>query len=253
MRVDAVSNTTNPPRRQLVIGASEDTGLVRTINEDSHCALLPPNTPNGVGGILAVADGVGGQEGGEVASQMAVDGVANLLGRAVGSSTVRPADMPSLLRSAIVEINRQVFEAAFERQGGVAMATTLSIAVVEGKCLWIGHVGDSRVYLYRDRVLKQLTPDHSWVAEEVARGAMTPSEAATDRRRNLLTRAIGTTAEVQPTTLKVDLLPGDTVLLCSDGLYGMVTNERIAAVLGAKPPKEAADVLVDMGRIHIEG
>ena len=233
-------------RRQLVIGVRDDTGLVRKNNEDSHCALLPPNTPMGIGGILAVADGVGGQEGGEIASQMAVDGVASMLGRKPGSPAPPAADMASLLHSTIIEINRQVFDAAFQRQGGSAMGTTLSIAVVLGKTLWVGHVGDSRVYVYHDDVLEQVTPDHSWVAEEVARGAMTRDEAATDRRRNLLTRAIGTAAQVQPSIIKTELLPGDTILLCSDGLYGMVAEERISAVLDSKPPSEAADILIDM-------
>jgi protein phosphatase len=193
-----------------------------------------------------VADGVGGQEGGEIASQIAVDGVANMLGRAAGPADISDVDLPTLLHSAVLDINRQVFDAAVERQGGAAMATTLSIAVITGDTLWMGHVGDSRIYLYRNHTLEQLTSDHSWVAEEVARGAMTAAEAATDRRRNLLTRAVGTAADVDPATLKSELFPGDTLLLCSDGLYGMVAADRIAAVLGAKQPEEAADILVNM-------
>jgi serine/threonine protein phosphatase PrpC len=235
-----------PTPRQLIIGVRDDTGMVRSNNEDNHCALLPPNTPVGVGGILAVADGVGGHDGGEIASQIAIDGVANLLGRAAGPKNINDVDPAALLHRAIVDINRQVFHAAVERQGRSAMATTLSIALVTGSTLWMGHVGDSRVYLYRDNVLEQLTPDHSWVAEEVARGAMTPEEAATDRRRNLLTRAVGTAEDVEPATLKMELLPGDTVLLCSDGLYGLVSDEHIAAVLESKTPEEAADILIEM-------
>lgn len=242
--MEQVSGTTTP--RQLIIGVRDDTGMVRSNNEDNHCALLPPNTPIGVGGILAVADGVGGQDGGEIASQIAIDGVANSLGRAAGPKNIDDVDPASLLHRAIVDVNRQVFHAASERQAGFAMATTLSIALVTGSTLWMGHVGDSRIYLYRDHILDQLTPDHSWVAEEVARGAMTPEKAATDRRRNLLTRAVGTAEGVEPETLKIELLPGDTILLCSDGLYGLVSNERIAAVLESKPPEEAADILIDM-------
>jgi protein phosphatase len=234
------------PVRQIAIGARCDTGRVRTNNEDRYCALLPPNTLPGMGGVLAVADGVGGHQAGEVASQMAVNGVAALLGRASGMAEAQDGDRLPLLHSVLTRINKQVFEAASQNQSGAGMGTTLSVAMIEGNAVWIGHIGDSRVYLYRDRKLSRLTPDHSWVAEEVARGAMTPQEAETHPRRNILTRAVGTAQQVEPTTIRADLLPGDSLLLCSDGLYGMVTEDRIAAVLGAKPPDEAAEVLVDM-------
>ena len=231
------------PARQIAMGARGDTGRVRTNNEDRYCALLPPNTLPGVGAVLAVADGVGGHQAGEVASQMAVDGVTAFLGRASESAQAKDADRTPLLRSALIAINKQIFDAASENPPGGHMATTLSVAMIEGAVIWIGHIGDSRIYLYRDRRLAQLTPDHSWVAEEVARGAITAEEAENHPRRNILTRAVGTAAEVEPATLKGDLLPGDTLMLCSDGLYGMVSEDRIAAVLGAKPPDEAADVL----------
>lgn len=232
--------------RQIAIGARGDTGRVRTNNEDRYCALLPPNTLAGVGGVLAVADGVGGHQAGEVASQMAVDGVAALLSRASSLEEAQNPDRLPLLYSVVTGINRQIFEAASQSPSGTGMATTLSIAMIEGNTIWIGHVGDSRIYLYRDRKLSRLTPDHSWVGEEVARGAMTPQEAETHPRRNILTRAVGTAPDVEPATLRAELLPGDSLLLCSDGLYGMVAEDRIAAVLGAKPPDEAVDVLVDM-------
>ncbi len=221
--------------RQIAIGARGDTGRVRTNNEDRYCALLPPNTLPGVGGVLAVADGVGGHQAGEVASQMAVDGVTALLGRASKMAEAQDGDRLPLLHSVVTQINRQVFEAASQNQSGAGMGTTLSVAMIEGNAVWIGHVGDSRIYLFRDKKLSRLTPDHSWVAEEVARGAMTPKEAETHPRRNILTRAVGTAQEVEPTTSRADLLPGDSLLLCSDGLYGMVAEDRIAAVLGAKP------------------
>lgn len=232
--------------RQIAIGARGDTGRVRANNEDRYCALLPPNTLSGVGGVLAVADGVGGHQAGEVASQMAVDGVATLLSRTSSLAEAQDRDRLPLLYSVVTGINRQIFDAASKSLSGAGMATTLSVAMIEGDTVWIGHVGDSRIYLFRDKKLSRLTPDHSWVGEEVARGAMTPREAETHPRRNILTRAVGTAPEVEPATLRANLLPGDSLLLCSDGLYGMVSEDRIAAVLGAKPPDEAADVLVDM-------
>ena len=98
----------------------------------------------------------------------------------------------------------------------------------------------------RKNNLNQLTPVHSWVAEEVARGAMTTEEASRHPRRNMLTRAVGTQPDVEPSTLSVPLQRDDTLVLCSDGLYGLVNENRIAAVLSAKEPDQAANVLIDM-------
>ena len=234
-------------QRQIVLGAISDTGKVRQNNEDSFCALLAPNTPRGVGGVLAVADGVGGHAAGEKASRMAVEGVVRLLGKGQpsASSVTSPDGRLRHMHDALTRINGEVFAAASapETRG---MGTTLSVAIVEGPSLWGGHLGDSRIYLYRDGTLSQLTPDHSWVAEEVARGAITAEDARRHPRRNLLTRAVGTQAEVEPTTLSAQLQQGDTLLLCSDGLHGLVTDDRIAAVLSSKEPDEAAKVLVNM-------
>ena len=230
-----------------MLGARTDVGRVRKNNEDNYCALLAPNTPRGVGGVLAVADGVGGHQAGERASQMAVEGVTRLLGKNSASAGRGASDeqREKQLREAAVKINGDVFAAA-NTASSRGMGTTLSMAVVEGETVSIGHVGDSRVYLQRNGTLTQLTPDHSWVAEEVARGAITPEEATRHPRRNLLTRAVGTQSAVEPTTLSVSLERGDTLLLCSDGLHGLVKDHRIAAVLSSKEPDEAAKVLVDM-------
>lgn len=233
------------PQRQLILGALSDTGRVRQNNEDRYCALLAPNTPRGVGGVLAVADGVGGHQAGERASQMAVEGVMKLLGKSQATAQPAPDGRLPQLRDALTQINTDVFTAG-RAPDARDMGTTLSVAVIEGATLSIGHLGDSRVYLLRDRALTQITPDHSWVAEEVARGAITPDEARKHPRRNLLTKAVGTQPKVEPTTLSVPLQQADMLLLCSDGLHGLVSDESIAAVLSSKAPDEAAQVLVDM-------
>jgi len=204
-----------------------------------------------VGGVLAVADGMGGHQGGERASQMAMAGVVRLLGKGkprADRDTLPPASPDERLAQisdVVAQVNSEVFAAANtpETRG---MGTTLSLAVIEGSTLSIGHVGDSRVYLHRNGSLAQLTPDHSWVAEEVARGALSPEEARRHPRRNLITRAIGIGPEVEPVTFAAELEQGDTLLLCSDGLHGLVRDEQIGAVLSSKEPKEAADVLIDM-------
>ena len=239
------------PQPQLVLGSVTDVGRVRKSNQDAYCALLAPNTPPGVGGVLAVADGMGGHQGGERASQMAAAGVRRLLGKArpgPGADTVPPASPDGRLaqiHDVVTRVNSEVFAAANtpETRG---MGTTLSLAVVEGATLSVGHVGDSRVYLLRSGNLAQLTPDHSWVAEEVARGAISPEDAREHPRRNLITRAVGIGGSVEPFTFSAELEQGDTLLLCSDGLHGLVRDEQIGAVLSGKEPKEAADTLIEM-------
>ena len=239
------------PQTQLVLGSVTDVGRVRKSNQDAYCALLAPNTPPGVGGVLAVADGMGGHQGGERASQMATAGVRRLLGKGrpgVSPDTVPPASPDGRLaqiRDVVTRVNSEVFAAANtpETRG---MGTTLSLAVIEGSTVSVGHVGDSRVYLLRNGSLAQLTPDHSWVAEEVARGAISPEEARTHPRRNLITRAIGIGPSVDPVALSAELEQDDTLLLCSDGLHGLIRDEQIGAVLSSKEPKEAADTLTEM-------
>ena len=240
-----------PVQAQLVLGSVTHVGRVRKGNQDAYCALLAPNTPLGVGGVLAVADGMGGHQGGERASQMAMAGVVRLLGKkkpTADRDTLPPAppdERLAQISAVVAQVNSEIFAAANspETRG---MGTTLSLAVIEGSTLSVGHVGDSRVYLHRNGNLAQLTADHSWVAEEVARGALSPEEARNHPRRNLITRAMGIGPEVEPVTFSAELEQGDTLLLCSDGLHGLVRDEQIGAVLSSKAPKEAADVLVDM-------
>ena len=223
---------------QLTLGALSDKGRVRKNNEDAYAALVPPNTPNGVGGILAVADGMGGHSAGERASHAAIDGVMRLLGKGPSSSGLENGRTKQV-HDVLISVNQEVFAAAQtpETRG---MGTTLSVALVEGNTVFVGHIGDSRIYLQRGGTLTQLTPDHSWVAEEVARGNITQQDAATHPRRNLLTRAVGIGNTVEPATLSYPLEAGDLLLLCSDGLHGLVSNAAISGVLSDYEPAHAA-------------
>ncbi|MBM3957409.1 MAG: serine/threonine-protein phosphatase [Gemmatimonadetes bacterium] len=237
----------------MVLGAVTHVGRVRKENQDFYCALLAPNTAPGIGGVLAVADGMGGHQSGERASQMVIAGVVRSLGKRKAGDPEPAGAPPSAsgggrldqIRDLVARVNGEVLAAAGtpENRG---MGTTLSLAVVEGSTLSVGHVGDSRVYLYRNGSLAQLTTDHSWVAEEVARGALSAEEARQHPRRNLITRAIGIGPAVEPVAFAAELEAGDTILVCSDGLHGMVPDDQIAAVVAGKEPKEAAETLVDM-------
>lgn len=204
-----------------------DTGRVRHHNEDRSLARLP---------VIAVADGMGGAKAGEVAAQVAVEAVAGL------TEPVTPEGM----RRAIQRANRAIRRMASEDPDKSGMGTTLTAAMVEDGRLDVVHVGDSRAYLWRDGTLRQLTEDHSVVAELVRRGSISPEDAETHPHRNVITRALGAEPEVVPDFVTEDLRDGDVLLLCSDGLSSYVREDRIAAALaGAATLDDAARALVE--------
>ena len=231
----------------LTLGSLTHVGMVRSANQDAYCAILAPNAPPGTDALLSVADGMGGHQAGEVASTMAIQGLVRHLSSSQGAGGVTPISEwhhAKLLEEVIQQINAEVNQAA-TRPETRGMGTTLTVALLAGSSLAIGHVGDSRLYLLRNGQLRQLSHDHSWVAEEVARGAISPEEARSHPRRNILTRAIGTGPQVQVDTGLTQVEEGDTILLCSDGLHGLVTDEEIARTMASQPPQEACQFLVD--------
>ena len=194
-----------------------DVGLVRSGNEDSY-AVVP-----GLG-FFAVADGVGGHAAGEVASRMAIDAVRSAL-----EGPAREAGLHGLARS--VEHANALVHAAAQKKGHRGMGTTFTGVLVQEGRACLAHAGDSRAYLLRGRRLTQLTQDHTLVAALVQAGMMTPEEAAVSPDRNVITIALGSEEEVDVDTRVLAVEPGDTLLLCSDGLHGVVSDEDIAAVL----------------------
>jgi len=227
----------------LLVGHRTDTGQRRTTNEDAYAVILPPDAPSGVDVILAVADGMGGHQAGEVASALAIKTISRRLGSK--SRQIRRKDYREALKVVVEQANQLILsEAHGESQG---MGTTLTLAAVRGGRLHLAHVGDSRAYLLRKGVLRQLTQDHSWVGEELRAGRISAEEAESHPRRNLLTRALGTGESVVVDTDSLTLKEGDRLLLCSDGLHGVVTDEQIQATLNDKrEPKAACDALVDL-------
>jgi PPM family protein phosphatase len=202
--------------------AGTDVGMARSGNEDSH---LRGRT------VFAVADGLGGHRGGEVASAMAVEPLQDLDGRDFADADQAAEALTGAIRSANQAILRQS-RADPELRG---MGTTVTAAAVAagGRVLQLGHVGDSRAYLLRQGAsLRQLTTDHTLVAEAVDRGLLTREQAAIHPQRGVVTRAVGLDPDVKidlPEPL--ELAPGDQVLLCSDGLTEVVDDDQIAGVL----------------------
>jgi PPM family protein phosphatase len=186
-------------------------GRKRRRNEDAWVCHPP---------LFAVADGMGGARGGEIASRVA----ATALGESVDGSGA------SRVVALIQEANRQVYERAREDSDASGMGTTITVALFEDGIVSIGHVGDSRAYLIRDRNVDQLTEDHSLVAELVRTGRLSPEEAETHPQRSVITRALGTDPDVDVDVFSVEAKPGDLFLICSDGLTSMVDDATILDV-----------------------
>jgi protein phosphatase len=214
---------------RLTVGAATDVGRVRDHNEDGY--LIDDDL-----GLVAVADGMGGHRGGEVASAIALE--------------VLLAEFAERhdLRDAVVAANDAVYERSIEDDAVRGMGTTLTTGVLgdDDETLIIGHVGDSRAYLFRDGELRRVTSDHSLVEELIQAGELTEEEAESDPRRSQITRALGLELGVEVDLYPVVVVGGDRVLLCSDGLNGMVRDDVIADLLAAEPdPDRVAQQLVD--------
>jgi serine/threonine protein phosphatase PrpC len=195
------------PLRQ--VASVTDTGRRRRHNEDAYVCEPP---------LFAVADGMGGAQAGELASNLAAAALRDEGSRGGGEERVD---------ELIQEANRRVYERQTQDSSASGMGTTMTVALVEDGHVAIGHVGDSRAYLIRDRRLDQLTEDHSLVAELVRSGKLSPEEAEAHPQRSVITRALGTDPDVDVDTFSVATRPGDLFLLCSDGLTSMVDDETI--------------------------
>lgn len=209
------------------VGAKTDPGRVRASNEDRYGVL-----PN----LLVVADGMGGVQAGEVASQLAVDA---LLVHPFGASD--PAELVAAIKAA----NRNIHQAASGRPEWQGMGTTITAALLSGSACHIAQVGDSRAYLLRDGEIQRLTKDHSLVEELLRNGSISVEEALLHPQRNLLTRALGTSEDVEVDVTTVALSLDDVLVLCTDGLTGVVADgEILEEVMRHADPQRAAEGLV---------
>ena len=210
---------------KVSIGAATDIGQVREGNEDSFLVVAP---------LYAVADGMGGHRGGEVASSLALETVQGMFEREEGS-----------LADQVVEANRAVFDRSQNDRSVSGMGTTLTAALVDGSRVHLVHVGDSRAYLLRGGELAQLTEDHTLVHRMVMEGEISQEEAETHPHRSILTRALGVDESVQVDEGDVEVSDGDRLLLCTDGLTGMVPEGQIREILlESADPQEAVEKLV---------
>jgi len=209
-------------------------GLVRKKNEDS-CFATEAN-----GGLFAiVADGMGGHSGGEVASAIVIETARALLEEKKTHCLNRED-----VRKLLIRANKNVWAKACRDRSLSGMGSTATLVFICGLKAIVGHVGDSRAYLFRDGNLTQLTKDHSYVQILVENGYITQEEALYHPHRNIITRAIGTDRVVEPDVMMLELTAGDVLLLCSDGLNSAIADAQIEEILRSGIP-EAADGLID--------
>jgi protein phosphatase len=215
--------------------SATDTGRARSNNEDA--VLLDTEA-----GLAVLADGMGGYNAGEVASQMATQFVTGELGRWLREQPGPPTltDMRRAMEICVDNANRAIFNAANTNPHYAGMGTTLVVASFRQGQLLVGHVGDSRAYRLRDGRLQQLTKDHSLLQEQIDAGLITPEQALFATHKNLVTRAVGVEDTVLLEMAVHDVSPGDVILMCSDGLSDMLDDNEIAFLVGGQSSLEAA-------------
>jgi len=231
----------------LVVGAATDSGPVREQNEDAVLLTDPQSEQARRSGVLlAVADGMGGYQRGEVAAQLAIETVREVF----YSIPLEPTEIPHRLRAALRQANERIYSEWQPLGDEHLMGTTLVVAVVRDDQLTVGNVGDSRAYLIRAKRATQITRDHSLVAEQVAAGMMSEEEARESQYRNVITRALGHRQRVDVDLFELRLLSDDRLVLTSDGVHDVVSADEIAATVLAYPPEEAARRLVELAITH---
>lgn len=227
------------PPRHLAVRAvlRTDVGLVRSENQDfgTYTTASEESVSHPGGRLLIVADGMGGHRGGATASKLAGETVKM---QYLDSET---SDIPTALRQSLARANARIFSEAQANPELRGMGTTTSVLAVRDHHGWLAHVGDSRIYLVRDGAIQQLTDDHSLVATMVREGLLTRQEAETHPRRNVLQRSMGVAEDVEIDVRgPFELREGDTFILCSDGLHGVVKEHELREI-AAGTIEEAAD------------
>ncbi len=227
--------------------ALSDVGVKRNHNEDSF--LINPTL-----GLFVVADGMGGHAGGETASRVAVTTIEQEVVEArerkpqafAAQATLEQTPLAEVMRDALEAACAAVFHAARATPGLEGMGTTATALLVQNGLVLAGHVGDSRFYMMRDDEIQQISEDHSLVQEQVKAGILTPDQAKTSRFKNIITRSIGFEEDVLVDVLGVALLPGDRMLLCSDGLSNLVEDYEMREIFRTRPLDDVPVTLINL-------
>ena len=237
----------------MQVFAKTDIGKARDNNQDFYYISNPQDIP----GIYILADGMGGYTGGEIASRMAVEASSNyiksnfekmvetinLRKQTEEDKNIEKDEILKLLRSSIQYANMVVYEESKKNPELEGMGTTLDVSVIYNNKIYIGHIGDSRVYRIRNKVMRKLTKDHSYVQQLLEDKKITREEAMHHPKKNMLTKALGCTSFIDPDLRARALNKNDIILMCSDGLTNMVSEEEIYEIT-KENPKEAANNLI---------
>jgi len=226
---------------RLDVAQLTDVGRKREHNEDNMAYVIPkdPQVMTKKGALFIVADGMGGHAAGEVASEIAVDTVSNTYYQDDSE------DVAASLLQAIKRANALIHQRAAENMLRSGMGTTCVAAVLRGNMAYIANVGDSRAYFMRNGQVKQVSQDHSWVAEQVRAGLLTDDQARTHAQRNVITRCLGTQADVDIDIFTEELREGDSLVLCTDGLSGLVSDDEIQRIVEQYVPQESVYHLIE--------
>lgn len=224
-----------------------DVGLVRKINED--CFICEKLEGYDDLFLYIVADGMGGHNAGEVASSMAVQQVDCYIKENIEAIKLGDKEIKDLIENAILYANEKVYKTSILQSNYLGMGTTLSMVLAKNNRIYIGHVGDSRIYLIRDNTILRLTEDHSLVAELIKAGTIKPEEANNHPQKNVITRALGTEYTIESDVSHCDLQNNDIILICTDGLSNAVCEEdMVHTLLNTSDLNEACEILVNKAK-----
>jgi serine/threonine protein phosphatase PrpC len=232
----------------LTVGQQTDIGLKRKLNEDNMISVVPGDEEERAtkGALFVVADGMGGHTQGEVASELAINTIREAYYHNDGK------DRAAALREAVQKANERVY-----RQGTTqgadrtnSMGTTCVAVVLQDDFVYVANVGDSRTYLMRNDQIRQITEDHSWVAQQIREGKMTPEEARVHPKNNVIYRCLGTAEDVEIDIFSEQVQEGDLLVLCTDGLSGLVNDQELQDIVGQHSPEESVQQLVARANEH---
>src|SRR6266581_5982755 len=226
---------------RLDVAQLTDVGRKREHNEDNMAYVIPkdPQVMTKKGPMFIVADGMGGHAAGEVASEIAVDTISNVYYQDDSD------DVAVSLLHAIKRSNALIYQRAAENMLRSGMGTTCVTAVLRGNIAYVANVGDSRAYLVRGGQVKQVSQDHSWVAEQVRAGLLTEEQARTHAQRNVITRSLGTQPDVEVDVFSEQLEEDDSLILCTDGLSGLISDADLQRIVAQFVPQESVYHLVE--------
>ena len=219
-----------------------DVGMVRSMNQDSF--LISENQDNGLN-LYILADGMGGHKGGEIASKVAVKAVSKYITEKFDEISKDKQSILDLLEESIEFANSAIYEESEEDEELQDMGTTLEVLLIYKRKIYIGHIGDSRIYRIRKNRMKKITTDHSYVEKLIQDGEITREESYHHPKKNLLMKALGTDETVEPDLLYTVLNKNDILIICSDGLTNMVREEKIFDIVKENNSDDVTDVLID--------